>query len=386
MNLDQQPSVLLTEDDAMIGFDLGDALQHAGYRVLGPVATAAAALRLLEQERPTLAVIDIMLKDGPCAELARELRQRGIPFVVHSGCRKDEPLAGEFQDVPWLSKPAMPVDVLTLVDELSRSAAAPEPEVPSPEPVAPIRLVRSAGGIGNPLIRKLEGFTSLSDGDQALLARISAETRRVGPGTDLVREGDAPAGVFLVMDGIAYRHKLRANGARQIMAYLIPGDLCDLDVALLSEMDHSITTFSACEVVRLAPETVADLLAHHPRIARALRMSQLVDEATLREWLVNVGRRSAPERIAHLFCELFVRMRAAGVAEQDSYALPITQVDLADTTGLTSVHVNRTLRGLRREGLIELKKGRLTILNLPGLRTLAEFRSNYLHLGGRAAA
>ncbi len=386
MNLDQRPSVLLTEDDALIGFDLCDALERAGYRVLGPVTTAAEALSLLDRETPVLAVVDIMLKDGPCAGLARDLKQRGVPFLVHSGCRKDEPLAGEFQGVSWLSKPAMPEDVTALADELTRVAAVSETEVPSPQPVAPIRLVHSAAGSNNPLIRKLESLTSLSDADRTVLTRISAETQRVGPATDLVREGDAPVGVFLVMNGIAHRNKLRANGARQIMAYMVPGDVCDLDVALLREMDHTITTFSACEVVRLLPETVVDLLENHRSIARALRMSQLVDEATAREWLVNVGRRPARERIAHLFCELFVRMRVAGLAGQDGYALPITQVDLADTTGLTPVHVNRTLQDLRRAGLIELRNGRLTILNLPGLRATAEFRSNYLHLGDQAAA
>lgn len=385
MNLDHQPSVLLIEDDALIGFDLSDALQHAGYRVLGPLVTAAEAVSLLEQETPTLAVVDIMLKDGPCTELVRKLRQRGVPFLVHSGARQDEPLAGEFQGVPWLSKPAMLEDVVALLDELLFPSGAVS-ELPRPEPVAPIRLVHSADGSGNPLIRKLEGFASLSDADRAMLARISADTRRVGPGTDLVREGDPPAGVFLVMGGIAYRHKLRANGARQIMAYLVPGDLCDLDVALLSRMDHTITTFSACEVVRLAPETVADLLENHPQIARALRKAQLVDEATLREWLVNVGRRSAPERLAHLFCELLVRLQAVGLAEQDSYRLPVTQLDLADTTGLTSVHVNRVLQDLRRNGLIELRKRRLWILDLPRLHALAEFRPDYLHLGAQSAA
>jgi CRP-like cAMP-binding protein len=386
MNLDHRPSVLLTEDDALIGFDLCDALEGAGYRVLGPAVTAAEALSLLDRETPVLAVIDIMLEDGPCVELARDLRQRGVPFLVHSGCQKDEPLAGEFQGVTWLSKPAMPRDVIALANELTRVAPASQPKVPGSKPVAPIQLVRSNAGSGNPLIRKLESLTSLSDADRIVLARISAETRRVGPGTDLVREGDAPAGVFLVMDGIAHRNKLRANGARQIMAYMVPGDLCDLDVALLREMDHTITTFSACEVVCLTPETVMDLLENHRSIARALRLSQLVDEATAREWLVNVGRRPARARIAHLFCELFVRMRVAGVAGQDGYTLPITQVDLADTTGLTSVHVNRTLQELRREGLIELKSGRLTVLNLPGLRATAEFRSNYLHLENQAAA
>ncbi|WP_238291148.1 Crp/Fnr family transcriptional regulator, partial [Methylobacterium longum] len=112
----------------------------------------------------------------------------------------------------------------------------------------------------------------------------------------------------------------------------------------------------------------------------------LVDEATLREWLVNVGRRSAEERIAHLMCELLLRLRAVGRTAGDGYALPITQEDLADTTGLTSVHVNRTLGSLKQRGLIALSGRQLRILDLAGLETLAEFKPNYLHLGGRDAA
>ena len=245
---------------------------------------------------------------------------------------------------------------------------------------------RPDGQTDNPLILKLESLATLSDDDRAVLQRVSAKPQVVPAGTNLVREGDAPAGVFLVMDGMAFRHKLRRNGSRQIMAYLLPGDLCDLDVALLRRMDHTITTFTACRVVRLAPETVADLLGNHPRIARVLRKAQLVDEATLREWLVNVGRRSADERIAHLLCELLLRLRAVGRTAGDGYALPITREDLADTTGLTSVHVNRMLGSLQDRGLIELSERRLQILDLAGLEALAEFKPNYLHLGDQDAA
>lgn len=248
------------------------------------------------------------------------------------------------------------------------------------------RIDPSVANAPNPFVRKLEGFTALSDTDRALLERIGAETRLYGPRVDLVREGDKPDGVFLVMEGMVCRHKHRGNGARQIMAYLLPGDLGDLDVALLKTMDHTITTLSPCRVVRIAPETITDTLQNYPTIARALRMGTLVDEATLREWLVNVGCRSAIERIAHLFCELLVRLQVVGLATDNSYALPLTQLDLADTTGISNVHVNRSLQELRRQGVIELKGGQLTILNLPGLRAIAEFKANYLHLGDHAAA
>lgn len=238
---------------------------------------------------------------------------------------------------------------------------------------------------GNPLIRKLENLTPLSAEDRSLLEQLSSRTRPVRARTDLIREGDSPQGAFLVMEGIACRYKLRAGGGRQIMAYLLPGDFCDLDFALLNEMDHSIGALSACQVVQISAETVQDVLLNHPAIARALRLSTLVDQATLREWLVNIGRRFAEERLAHLLCELMTRLAAVGRVSEDAYDLPLTQVDLADTVGLTSVHVNRTLKVLRKEGLIAMTGRRVRILDLPRLQALAEFKANYLHLAGKAA-
>jgi len=245
---------------------------------------------------------------------------------------------------------------------------------------------RPDGRAANPLILKLESLAPLSADDRAVLERISAKPHLVPAGTDLIGEGDKPDGVYLILDGIACRYKLRASGARQIMAYLVPGDCGDPDVAMLRAMDHAIGTLSDCQVGRIDLATIRNLLEDHPQIARALRKAQLVDEATLREWLVNVGRRSADERIAHLLCELLLRLRAVGRTAGDGYALPITQEDLADTTGLTSVHVNRTLGTLKQCGLIELSGRQLRILDLAGLEALAEFKPNYLHLGGRDAA
>lgn len=377
----QKPLALIAEGDALVGADLSDALERAGYRVLGPFATTEEALAAIEQESPTVAVVDVVLRDGVCTALESKLRQRGIPFLVHSGVQPADPRALGFKDVPWLSKPALPEDVVALLDELTSQPRPMGTTATATVPFTPVVEIKR-----NPLVRKLEGFVALSETDRAILEQISANPRLFGPRVDLIREGDRPDGVLLVMDGMACRHKIRGNGARQITAYLVPGDLCDLDVALLSTMDHTISTLSACKVVRIAPETIADLMQHHPQVARALRMSTLVDEATLREWLVNVGCRSAAERIAHLFCELLVRLRAVDRTEGDSFELPVTQAELADTTGLSHVHANRSLQELRRQGLIELKGRRLTILNLPRLRAIAEFRSNYLHLGNRIAA
>jgi CRP-like cAMP-binding protein len=237
----------------------------------------------------------------------------------------------------------------------------------------------------NPFLRKLEGFGPLPPEDRAALLMVSVHTQSVPAGTDLAREGDPTECVFLILEGMACRYKLRANGVRQIMAYLLPGDTGDLDAVLLKALDHLIGTLSDCEVVRIAPGTIHDLL-QRPAVALALRKATLVDEATAREWLVNVGRRVAIERIAHLLCEVLVRLQVVGRAPENTYAWPLTMADLADTTGLTPVHVNRTLGELRQHGLIELEGSRLRILDLPRLKQIAEFRSNYLHLGDQAAA
>ncbi|THD79480.1 MAG: Crp/Fnr family transcriptional regulator [Phenylobacterium sp.] len=234
----------------------------------------------------------------------------------------------------------------------------------------------------NPLILKLEAFHALSEADKELLTRLSTTSRTVGPREDLIREGDPPERVYLILEGFACRYKILPDGSRHIMAYMVPGDLCDLHVFILKTMDHSIGTLSACEVVDLPRAQVMEMI-ERPAIARALWWSGLVDGATLREWLVNIGARSAEERVAHLLCELLVRLRLVGLATEDRYELPITQNELGDTMGLSTVHVNRVLQRLRAEGLIIFKSQKLVILKVAELMAFSGFNPNYLHLESR---
>ena len=233
----------------------------------------------------------------------------------------------------------------------------------------------------NPLIAKLEQFTHLSDIDRAGLQNLVAEPLRCyRPGTDIVSEGDDPKVVRLVLAGWAYRYKQLPDGRRQVVALFLPGDLCDHTVFVLSEMDHSIGALSAVTLVEIQPATFETLMAEHPRVTRALWWEGLVSAAVQREWMLNLGRRSAGERLAHVFCEVFYRLRGIGLTQGTTCDMPLTQTDLADLIGMTPVHVNRVLQMLRRQRLVELKSRRLTIPDLPTLEKAALFNPNYLHL------
>jgi CRP-like cAMP-binding protein len=234
----------------------------------------------------------------------------------------------------------------------------------------------------NLLTRKLEAFAPLPDADKRLLDEVIQPAQAVGARVDLIREGDTPSHVNLILDGFACRYKTTPDGSRQIMAYLVPGDFCDLHVFILKAMDHTIATLSPCTVVKIPRDQILALM-QRPAIARAFWWAALVDEATLREWLVNVGLRSAEQRVAHLLCELLLRLETVGLTNGAMYELPITQAELADTTGLTSVHVNRVLQRLRRDGLITLKSRNLMIMDVERLKAVSGFNPNYLHLSER---
>jgi CRP-like cAMP-binding protein len=231
----------------------------------------------------------------------------------------------------------------------------------------------------SPLVAKLETLAPLSAEDVVDLTALADNAREMGARRNIIREGDRPDYVHLIVDGWACRYKLLPDGARQITAFLIPGDFCDLHARVLGEMDHSIATLTAGRVAFIERDRM-EALTQRPTLLRAFWWSTLVDEAVLRAWIVNAGRRDAHEAVGHLMCELYVRMRNVGLTTNHAYELPLTQEEIADALGLTPVHVNRVLQRMRADDLITLKSGKLTIHDYRRLQKVAGFSANYLHV------
>jgi CRP-like cAMP-binding protein len=235
--------------------------------------------------------------------------------------------------------------------------------------------------MANPLIRNLEQFGALSHAEKAALQAATGMVRDFAPDQDLVRDGDRPRDCKLILEGVACGYKLLGDGRRQIISFHIAGDFIDLQGLLMGAMDHSIGSLTPGRMAVVSHATMLDLTETSPRIARALWRTTLLDAAVFRQWIVGLGRRSAYARIAHLLCELCVRLKAVGLSQDGSYDLPVTQAELADALGLSTVHVNRTLQALRRHSLIMLRGGKLTIADWEGLKAAGEFDPHYLVAG-----
>jgi CRP-like cAMP-binding protein len=233
----------------------------------------------------------------------------------------------------------------------------------------------------NPLVAKLSQFTPLSDRDVGVLDALCQREERYRAGVNIAVEGEAPRSAFVVTRGIACRYRQMPDGRRQILTILIPGDFLDLYGFLLKATDHSIATIGPTRIAAIDREAVMDIVLHHPRIGAALWWSAMQEDAMLRERIVALGRRSARGRLAYFLCEIVWRQRAIGMAEDHAIRLPFTQTDLADTLGLTAVHVNRVLQGFRRDELITLEHRRLTLRNVETLEAISGLTSRYLQLG-----
>lgn len=233
----------------------------------------------------------------------------------------------------------------------------------------------------NPLTMKLEQFTAFTADERSRLDALVADRCKCFPArSDILAEGDKVDDIHIVLSGLAARYKMLPDGDRQIMAFLIPGDLCDAEVFVLAEMDHSVVALTETRCALVATEAMEALLTESSQLTRALWWSTMTDSAVLRERIIDHGRRDARERVAHLFYEMFVRYRLIGQAVEGCFNFAVTQEELADATGLTPVHINRTLKQLREDGLVELRGKSLRVLDPPGLKKAARFNPSYLHL------
>jgi CRP-like cAMP-binding protein len=236
------------------------------------------------------------------------------------------------------------------------------------------------------LVRKLERHSPLDAADRRAILEMPYSPRRLDPGAYLVREGDRPEYCCVILSGFAYRHKVTGEGERQILAIHMPGEFVDLQNSFLDISDHNVQALTRAEIGFVPRPAVRDLSEAFPNVGRAFWTDTLIDSSIFREWVVNVGRRSAISRIAHLLCEFALRLEAAGLAHDGTYELPMTQEQLADAAGLTPVHVNRVLRELDKRGLISRERRAVTIPDWSKLRDIGDFTARYLHLDQAVAA
>jgi len=229
------------------------------------------------------------------------------------------------------------------------------------------------------LIDNLQNYVTLSADDRSALASLPSTRRSFTAGAEIVPENEAQTHCAVLIEGQAFRQKALADGRRQILSFHVPGDILDLNALFLTP-DYSVSALTHGEVGLVPLPAMRELLETRPAIARGLWRISLVESAIYRAWLVGMGRRTALARIAHLLCEVFLRLKAVGLAQNGSCRFPVTQAHLADSLGLSAVHTNRVLQQLRAQGLITFQSGQLIVLDWNGLKAAGEFDPCYLHL------
>jgi CRP-like cAMP-binding protein len=231
----------------------------------------------------------------------------------------------------------------------------------------------------SPLVRRWSKHARFSPDDCDAILALPYTVKNFGKDAYLVREGQQATDCALLLRGLAFRQKLLRDGSRQIISFHIPSEFVDLQNALLGVADHNVQSINRTEAALIPRVAILDLANARPHIRVAMWIDTLVDSSIFREWVVNVGRRDSRARIAHLLCELATRLGRLNGDADGMFDFPLTQEQLADATGLTSVHTNRTLQSLRRDGLIQLNSGSLRILDWKGLREAGDFDELYLH-------
>jgi len=235
------------------------------------------------------------------------------------------------------------------------------------------------------MVRKLATHASLSPADRKAILSLPFARRTADAASYLVREGEPPTQCAVLLTGYAYRQKLTDDGHRQILSLHIPGEALDLQGIFLDVADHSVLTLTRADLAIIPRAALRDLAAERIGVAHAIHISNLIEASIFREWVLNVGRRSARARVAHILCEFAVRLDAQGLAGPNGFELPMTQEQLGDATGLTAVHVNRMLKELQSDGLIQRQRRFIRFPHWDRLRDEAGFSERYLHLDQQAA-
>ena len=232
-----------------------------------------------------------------------------------------------------------------------------------------------------PMFRKLRYWRDLDQDDQDAVLALPHVVKHLEKHQYVVRERDLATQCCVMLSGYSIRHKIVAAGARQIVAIHMKGDMVDLQNSILGVADHSVQTLTPSEVAMIPRAAIEKLVVDRPNVGLAMWHDTLVDGSMFREWIANVGRRDAHTRVAHLLCEFALRLQIAGLGEQGSYELPMTQEELADAVGLTSIHVNRTIKVLQKEGLIDRPTARSIVIgDWKKLAAAGDFDRTYLHL------
>jgi CRP-like cAMP-binding protein len=236
-----------------------------------------------------------------------------------------------------------------------------------------------------PMLRKLQLWKQLDATEQEAVLSLPHETKVLAAGSYIIREGEKVDHSCLLISGFAFRQKLARDGSRSISAVHMKGDVVDLQNSLLGWADHSVQALTQAQVAFIRRDAVIDIAFRFPKLGMAMWYDTLVDGSIFREWILNIARRDAPTRIAHLLCEFGIRFEAIGLGDRSSYQLPMTQEQLADATGLTSVHVNRTLMDLEARGLIARTVRHVAVADWPRLQKIGDFNQAYLHLPATGA-
>ncbi len=225
----------------------------------------------------------------------------------------------------------------------------------------------------------------LTPEDLVALENAVGSVRTIGARTTLIREGEAVSVSTYLVEGFMCRYLDDRKGERQLIAVHVPGDFVDLHAYPLRRLDHDVATITPCKVAQVPHPQIDLIMEERPGMSKLLWFSTLLDAAMHRKWIFRLGRFDAIKRLGHFFCEIEAKLRAVGMSDGRTFPLPMTQTDLAEACGLTPVHVNRMLRELREEGLVQVQGNSVTIFDRPALYRLSEFDPGYLYLDAAIA-